>query len=357
MPPTFEGLSPVIKNHLMCRCLLPLLVVFAHRLHAQVNIPETSGFGGFVITGPGYFSVASNLLVTGPPLTQDTGTPAIGSIFDRADANGSFAFAFAGEIHYTFAKSRTQIFFGNGLEDLLRLDVPVGVGVRQQLKDNSMLTFRVLRTPLTLKFWEDPYVENQERERTEMNFNGFRVIWARMFHTDFTFTATIRKYKLDDERSGDWLISEGRLNPADQPLLSRNGYVYRFQLLYQINLNQKHILRPAISYINDNHKGGAIANQGYALKLNYLRRSPSFIFDADVRIGQRFASEEHPVYSNKVDSFRIGAKGSVFIPLQFFDSNRWSFWASADYMTEDSQIDFFDSRLLGIMGGLVYQAK
>ena len=341
---------------LLCSLLLTLFLPVIG-LVGQIKIPETSGFGGYFLTGPGVFSVKSNLLVTGPPLTGDVGDPVISSIFEQAGSNSSFAFPLAGELNYTFSKSKTQLFFGNGLEDILRLDVPVGIGVRQQLKDSSMLTLRILTTPLTLKFWEDPYVELEERERTYLNFNGVRFRWSGMFRTGFEFTTTIRKYKFDNERSGDWLISEGRLDASDQPLLNRDGYVYRFRLLYQFNLDQKHILRPAISYINDDHKGEAIANQGYALKLNYLRRSQKFIFDANFRIGQRFATADHPVYDDKIDSFRFGAGVSLFIPFKFFNSNRWNIWVSADYMLENSQVDFFDSSLKGVMGGLMYRVN
>ena len=337
--------------------LVLILCISAHQLIAQVNIPSTSGFGGYFLTGPGIFQVKSNLLVTGPPLTGDVGEPVISSIFDKPDSNTSFAFPLAGELNYTFAESKTQLFFGNGLEDILRLDVPIGIGVRQQLKDSSMLMLRILTTPLKLKFWEDPYIENEERIRTNLNFPGVRFRWSRMFRTGFEFTTTIRKYIFEDERSGDWLIGEGRLDPQDQPLLNRDGFVYRFRLVYQIKLDQKHILRPGISYINDDHKGEAIANQGYALKFNYLRRSQKLIFDAYLMIGQRFASQEHPVYSEKIDSFRFGAAASAFIPIKFFNSNRWNIWISADYIAEDSKIDFFDSRLLGIMGGLMYRAN
>ncbi|MBT8294392.1 MAG: DUF2860 domain-containing protein, partial [Eudoraea sp.] len=229
---------------------LLLVLIPSMVLVAQNRIPETSGFGGYFLTGPGIFQIKSNLLVTGPPLTGNVGDPVINSVFEQAESNSSFAWPLAGELNYTFSASKTQIFFGNGLEDILRLDVPVGIGVRQQLKDSSMLTFRILTTPLKLKFWEDPYVENEEREKTKLNFQGIRFRWAKMFKTGFEFTTTIRKYNFDDERSGDWLISEGRLDPSEQPLLNRDGFVYRFRLLYQINLDQKHILRPAISYIN-----------------------------------------------------------------------------------------------------------
>lgn len=330
-----------------------LLVVSG--VYGQINLPQTSGFGGYFLTGPGIFSVKSNLLVTGPPLTGKVGDAQIRSVFDAPNSNSSFALALAGELNYTFAESRTQIFFGNGIEDILRLDVPVGLGVRHQLMDNSILMLRVLTTPLKLKFWEDPYVENEDREQTQLNFPGVRFRWARMFETGFEFTTTVRKYDFGRELSGEWLISEGRLNPDAQGLLDRNGFVYRFQGLYQFNLDEKSVLRPAIRYVIDDHKGRALANKGYALKMTYLRRTPKMILDGNLLFGQRFMSARHPVYGERIDSYRIHASLSAFIPIKFFNSKRWNIWISGDYIWENSKVTFFDSSVIGVMGGLMYR--
>ncbi|MDO6473747.1 DUF2860 family protein [Maribacter sp. 1_MG-2023] len=311
-------------------------------------------FGGVFLIGPGVFNVKSNLLVTGPPLTGDVGDPIISSIFDQAGSNITFAFPVAGELNYTFSKSKTQLFFGNGLEDILRLDVPIGIGIRKQLRDSSIISLKFISTPLTLKYWKDPYVENEAREKTELNFPGLRFRWSKIFKSGFDFTTTIRKYSFDEENSGDWLIQEGRLDSKLQPLINRDGYVYRIRLFYQFNLDQKNILRPAISYINDDHKGAAIANQGYALNLNYLHRTQKYIFDANLRFGKRFASADHPVYDDRIGSFRFGAAASLIVPVKIANSNRWNIWVTADYMLENSQITFFDANLAVIMGGLMY---
>ena len=91
---------------------------------AQDDIPQSDGFSGYLLSGPGVFSVKSNLLVTGPPLVQDGGNATVESVFGAPRSKTAMAFPFSGEINYTMAKSRTQIFFGDRLEDILRLDVP-----------------------------------------------------------------------------------------------------------------------------------------------------------------------------------------------------------------------------------------
>lgn len=327
-----------------------------HNCFSQIRIPETSCFGGYILTGVGGFDAESNLLVTGPPLTSDVGNAITTSIYSTANANNSLAIPLAGEVNYTFAKSKTQIFLGNGLEDVLRLDVPVGIGVRQQLKNGSQLMLRILTTPLTLKFWEDPYVEGETRERTRLNFNGLRFRWYRLLKSPLEFTATIRKYNYENERSGEWLFNQGRLTSQQQDLLNRNGFVYRFQLLYQFKLKQGQFLRPSIQYIYDDHEGKAIANRGYAIQLGYVKQSPKFIIESRLLFGQRLALDTHPIYSDTIDSYRYGGAVSIFIPIKdFFGSKRWNFWISGDYIRENNDIRFFDSRIFGIMGGLMYR--
>ena len=157
-----------------------ILALKAPDAFAQDDIPTTSGFSGYVLVGPGYFKVKSNRIVTGAPLLGDVGNTRIESIFDPPEPKGSAAFMLAGEVNYTFGKSRTQLFFGNRLEDILRLDIAYGLGIRQELPDSSIMALSVLFTPLELKFWEDSYVEGEDRIKTGLNFPGLRFRWGRL---------------------------------------------------------------------------------------------------------------------------------------------------------------------------------
>ena len=323
--------------------------------HSQDNIPTTNGFSGYLLTGPGFFSVQSNLLVTGPPLLQDAGYAEIESIYEGPKSKTAFAWPFAGEINYTNAKSRTQFFFGNRLEDILRLDVPFGLGIRQELGDSSIMALSFLSTPTELKFWADPYIEDEERERTVLNFKGVRWRWGRMFKTGLELTATMRWYKHDLEKSGNWLIEEGRLNPADQELLNRDGNVFRAKALYRIDLNRKHRLEPALQMIIDNHKGEAMANDGFAANLTYIYFSPKVVLDINLGYGQRNARGIHPVYNEKADSQRYGGAVMAFVPFKKSKSSVWGFWGTVEIFKEDVKIDFFDSQFSTIMAGVMWR--
>jgi hypothetical protein len=323
---------------------------------AQDDIPATSGFSGFILFGVGYVNVESNLIVTGAPLVSDVGSTTIESIFAKPQSGSSAAVPTAGELNYTFAGTRTQLFFGNRLEDVLRLDVVFGLGVRQELPDASILAASVLFTPALLKLWSDPYIEGEDRQRTELNFPGFRLRWGRILRTGLELTVTDRFYGFDEEKSGDWLISEGRLDPDQQPLLERDGYVLRLQALYRVDV-RGHRFEPALRYVNDKHKGAAIANSGFSLRLTYLYRSPKIVLDANLALGQREAEQAHPVYGKVLDTDRFGAAFTAFIPVRLFGKSGWSVWASVEFFKENANIDFFESSAGSVMAGFAWRHR
>jgi len=264
--------------------------------------------------------------------------------------------ATVGELNYTFAGTRTQLFFGNRLEDVLRLDVVFGLGARQELPDSSILAVSYLMTPAQLKLWSDPYIEGEDRRSTELNFPGFRLRWARILRTGLELTVTDRFYSFDDEKSGNWLIDQARLDPDQQPLLERDGYVLRMQALYRFDTGG-HRFEPALRYVSDKHKGAAIANSGFSVQLTYLYNSPKMLLDVNLALGQRQADEAHPVYGKVLDTDRYGAAVTAFIPIRPLKGGVLTAWASAEIFRENANIDFFDSSAGSVIAGLAWSHR
>lgn len=335
-------------------CFLVLIPTF---LKAQDDeIPQTSGFSGYVLVIPGVFVVSNSLLASGAPLLDDVGSKQISSIFASPESNLAPALPVAGEFNYTFGKSRTQLFFGNKFEDIIRLDLAFGLGVRQDIGSAGILVANFLFTPLELKYWSDPYIEGEDRVKTELNFPGFRIRWGRIFQTGLELTATARQYNHEDERSGEWLVSQGRLNVNQLPLLNRDGDFYRFKALYKIKLKQ-HRLVPAFRYTFNHHQGNAVANRQQSFLLDYIYLSPKIVFDAKLIYGKRKADAIHPVYKEIIEGNRYGVAMAALFPVNLFNSKGWSILASAEYVKENSNIDFFDSSLIGINAGLMWRYK
>ena len=170
-----------------------MLALASHPVVAVDRIPMTSGFGGFTLFGPSYPNVESNLIARASPIVlNDVGDARISSIFDAPSANSSPGVVAGGEVNYTFSGTRTQIFFGNRLEDLLRLDMVVGLGVRQQIGNVGILAASARFTPVKLEVWTHPFVEGEDRQATDVDAPGFRLRWGQVFGTGLELTVTDR---------------------------------------------------------------------------------------------------------------------------------------------------------------------
>ena len=167
-------------------------------------------------------------------------------------------------------------------------------------------------------------------------------------------TATVRQYRHEDERSGEWLVSQGRLNADQVPLLNRDGDFLRFKALYKIKLKQ-HRLEPAFRYTLHNHQGEAVANNQLSFLLDYLYLSPKIVFDAKVIFGKRKADTIHPVYNEILEGDRYGAALAALIPVNLFKSKGWNILVSAEYIKEYANIDFYNSSIAGVNLGLMWR--
>ena len=341
---------------LLTICVVIALCAMATRSAGQISIPDSSGFSGFVLVGPGYFNIANSFLVSGAPLIGEVGDPVVSSITDAPVANGVAAFPFVFELNYTFGKSHTQLFFGNQLEDILRLDVRIGIGLRQELRDKSILTASLLLTPLELKFWSDPYIEGEERQPTGLYFPGLRLRWSHILKTGLVLTTTYRQYRYNEEKSGEWLVNQGRIDLDEVSLLDRNGDVFKLEALYRINLN-KHRLSPSIRYWNEAHNGAAMAQKGYTIQLTYLYQNPKWILDVNLLYGNRKANEIHPVYDTKLDANRYGGSITMFFPVKMYKRSVLSIFIGGEVFAEYSNVDFFDSHVNMIMTGVVWRHR
>jgi len=318
------------------------------------SIPTTSGFGGFLAIGSGSVSAQTNVIASGPVvLGRPAGYKNIESIFSSPVTKSQVGGICCGEINYTFAKSKTQLFFGNRLEDLLRMDVPFSLGVRQELKDSSILALQVITTP-NVGIWKDPYVENEDRESTGIILPGVRLTWGRVFKTGLEVAASYRFLTLDAERSGESLIQQNQLNPDLQRLLDRNGKLLRLQALYSLKIN-RHRIEPLIQYNSEILDGAAMATKGYVFRVNYLYPTRKVIFDANFSFGSRLGQAVNPIYNERLEAVRYGGVFAAFVPVKLGNSRRWSIFALVEYLREEANINFYDAQSHAILGGLTYR--
>ena len=114
---------------------------------------------------------------------------------------------------------------------------------------------------------------------------------------------------------------------------------------------------PAIRYAYDNHKGGAIANSGFSLRLTYLYFSPKVVLDVNLGYGKRKADEAHPVYGEVLDANRWGVALAAFIPVTLFEKSGFSVFVGGEVFRENVNVDFFDSKIASLNVGLIWRHR
>lgn len=334
----------------MNRMVIVLLVLIAGGLSAATPaysmqpIPQDSGFSGFINLGVGAITAKSNM-IAGNNLAS-IGKERIDSLTDSPDSENDVIPLISGELAYTFASTRTQLYLGNSFEDFIRFETATLAGVRQELPDKSIVALSYVFSGIATEVWADPYVVGQDRTKTDRTSSGLRLGYDKILGSDFEIQFTWRSIDLDEERSG--LTQLGL--PQDQAkLLNREGDSYEFEVIYPFRFKQgKHILAPAFSYGRLDLHGEAMANDRYQGQLTYAYMGERFSFAGNLIFGIADADKTNPIYLKKREDDIYGLSLTVFY-RKFLDVQGLSLVGTAAYFRSDSNIDFYDTTI-GLLG-------
>jgi hypothetical protein len=334
----------------MNRMIIVLLVLSAGGLfgatpaYSITPIPQDSGFSGFINLGAGAVTAKSNM-IAGNNLTT-IGKKRIDSLTDSADSENDVIPLISGELAYTFASTRTQLYLGNSLEDFIRFETATLAGVRQELPDKSIVELSYVFSAIYTEVWADPYVVGQDRTKTDRNSSGLRLGYDKILGSDFEIKFTWRGIELDDERSG---LTQLGLPPDQAKLLDREGDSYEFEVIYPFRFKQgKHILAPALSYRRMELDGEAMANDHYQGQLTYAYVGNPLSISSNLLFAVADADKTNPIYLEKREDVIYGLSIAVFY-RNFLDVQGLSLVGSAAGFRSDSNIDFYDTTI-GLLG-------
>jgi hypothetical protein len=315
-------------------------------------LPEESGFGGFVQPGVGYLSIKSNMVAE--VYSFDLSEDKIDSVDDSPDSETTAVASLPFELNYTFAGSRTQVFLGTQLIDLLRFDFSQQLGVRQELGGLGVVQAGVIYSGVASKVWKDPYVEGEKRKDTSRSSTGGRLVWDRILGSGFQLQYTYRSIDLGSEKSGRFL----GLNSSDRGRLDREGSSHSGTLLYRFKLGERHRLTPEFILGYDDRDGEARKNVSYGGQLTY-----SYLGDPVTLILNGYYSyadydKKNPIFdkTQEDDVYGVGATAYYKNPWgwRVFGSQPLNFFVSGAYYTNDSNIDFYEEELaMGSAGVLL----
>ncbi|MGD8296144.1 MAG: DUF2860 family protein, partial [Desulfobacterales bacterium] len=317
-----------------------ILLLSANPATALDPIPKESGFSGFIRPGVGYLNYKSNMVASF--LGYDLSDKKINSLNDNPDSQSTGIVLVPFSLQYTFASTRTQLFLGTDLTDLIRFDLSQQFGVKQEIGRLGLLQGGILFSGIPAKVWRDPYVVDKNRDDTSRTSNGFRLAWDRIFGSQLQLQYTYRKIEVNNESSGNFL----GLTRAEKNLLERDGDRHVGEVVYRFRFAKKHTLNPAFVYTNDNRDGDAMKSDAYDFQLTYGYNGDTFKFTGNAFIGWADYDDKNPIYDKKQDDDRYGIQGTLYYEnpwsWSLFGSDPMNFFVGAAFAETNSNIDFYD---------------
>ncbi len=334
----------------ICVCVCALSV-WTSAAFAIQSMPQESGFNGFLNFGGAYLDVKSNT-IAGNSL-GDIGKKTINSIYETPDSESTLLPTLNFEFAYTFAKTQTQIYVGNSLEDFLRFDTATMAGVRQEMADSSIVAASLVFSSIPTEVWEDPYMTNQSRKKTDRSSNGLRFIWGNILDANLDIQYTFRKIKIDDEWSGTF--GGLGLTPAQIALLDREGDYHHVELLYKWDFGDKHYLIPSLEYQKFDLDGDAMANDRYGIQLTYGYKGDHFSLVANGIYSYADYDSTNPIYNKGREDDIYGGSLTGFWHRPFGLPKGWNLVASILGYKADTNIDFYYMDMVGTNLSVLYR--
>ena len=340
-------------------CLFIVILIITMLLGTQPvtaldPIPMESGFSGFIRPGGGYLRYKSNMVASF--LGFDLSDKKTNSLTDSPDSQSTGIALIPFTLQYTFASTRTQLFLGTDLTDLIRFDYSQQLGVKQEIGRFGLLQAGLLFTGIPAKVWKDPYVVDQNRNETSRTSNGGRLVWDRVFGSELQAQYTYRKIDISSEKSGE---SIPRLTSSERDRLERDGDRHVGEVLYRFRFANKHTLAPTIVYTRDDRDGDAMASDTLDFQLTYAYIGKPFVFTANAYYGQADYDKKNPIYDKTQDDDRFGIQGDIYYEnpwnWRLLGSNPMSFFVNAAYFKSDANIDFYDQEAILVTGGVFFK--
>lgn len=325
--------------------LLSIGLLTANAANADLGeIPQQSGWSGFLQGGVNAVSYASNLYA-------DDSHPSLINDFSSPESERSLTPLFNADIRYTFADTRTQLFLGNFIQDAVRFDFTQQLGLRQEIGDKGVVATALLFNMTPVEQWSDPFAVDVSRSATDVKSKGVRFAWDKIWGSHVYASMTRRNMTLDEERSGQQYDQQHDTHYAS--MLDRNGTVHDMMLAYQFHFGQNQLLEPALLYQNARLDGRAERYQNTGMRLTYAKRTHQWTFVSNLYTGNRQYEEANPLFGQPADASEVAINGTFFWH-NLFGVQALSASVTAGYAKANSDIDFYDSHASRVSTGLLY---
>jgi hypothetical protein len=331
-----------------------VLLVGANVVLALDPISQQSGFSGYIQPGLGYLNIKSNTVAK--VLSFDLSDSKISNLNDEPDSQSTMLFTVPFKLAYTFAGTRTEVFLGTDVGDLLSFDTAQQLGVKQEIGSLGVFQAGLLFSG-SVRVWKDPYVTGQNRDDTSRKNMGGQLIWDKVFGSNLELEYSLRKVDISSEKSGEFL----GLNNSEQDRLDRNGTVHSVSAGYGFKFGGNHKLTPQIAFSYADLDGEAMANTGVDLKLTYLYNGDPITLVLNGAVGQADYDKSNPVFGKTRNDDAYGVSATVYYKNPWgwtlFGSEPMKFFVTGVYTAVDSNIDFYNQEAVLGMAGVAFSWK
>jgi hypothetical protein len=343
----------MFKNGFVAVAAAVFLLAGATGALALDPIPQKSGFSGFIHPGAGYLSIESNTVAK--VLSFDLSDEGIDDLGDGPDSESTAIFTVPYNLAYTFAGSRTQLFLGTELGDLLAFDTAQQLGVKQEAGSLGVFQAGFLFSD-RVKVWRDPYLTGRDRDATGRRNIGGQLVWDKIFGSNLELEYSLRQVDINNESSGDSIAT---LSNAQRDRLDRNGTVHRASAGYGFTFGGRHTLRPQLTFFYEDLDGEAMANTGADLQLTYIYGGDPVSLVLNGFVGQADYDKSNPIYGRTREDDRYGASATVYYKnpwgWSLLGSDPMQFFVTGAYYAVDANIDFYDQQAILGLGGVVFR--
>ena len=333
--------------------MVAVFVAIGFSAEAIEPIPQQSGFGGYVQPSVGYLKIKSNMVAK--VASFDLSDKRINSIFDEPSSESEVIVSPPFEINYTFASTRTQLFLGTQLIDLLRFDFSQQLGARQEIGRAGVLQGGVLFSGIPSKVWKDPYVQGQNRKDTTRSSAGARLVWDRIFGSAFQAQYTYRNIDISSEKSGQFL----GLSSSSSDRLKRDGDVHETTALYRFRFAEKHGLTPEFILGYADLDGDAMTNTSIGTQITYTYRGDPISLVLNGGYTYSDYDKRNPIYNKTQEDDTYGMGATVFYKnpwgWSLLGSKPMNFVFTGAYYYNDSNIDFYKEEIVLATAGVLFR--
>jgi Protein of unknown function (DUF2860) len=349
-----EEVGMRLKGSFPALVLSLVLVIAGSPALALDPIPQQSGFSGYIQPGLGGLSIKSNMVAK--VLSFDLSDKKINSLNDEPDSQSTMLFTMPFKLAYTFAGSRTQVFLGTEVVDLLSFDISQQLGVKQEAGFLGVFQAGLLFSGAT-RVWKDPYLTGQNRDDTARQNVGAQFVWDKIFSSNLELKYAVRSVDIGSEKSGQSL----GLTNAQQDRLDRNGTTHSATAGYAFKFGGNQKLTPQINFSYEDLDGEAMANTGVDLQLTYVYDGDPVTLVLNGYVGQADYDKSNPVFDKTRNDDLYGAAATVYYKnpwgWSLFGSEPMQFFVTGAYYTVDSNIDFYNQEAILGMGGIAFRWK